>query len=139
MKRWQFSIRSLLFLMAAVSLILAFAVTLPEIFKLLLIVAAAVLFVVGLLQSANFATSNRRPRLAVVSWSLLGLFFALLALLCLRVLVASETADVVMIFLSGTMSACCLVCVVNAFRSFRQIGRGDAQATTAKLPTSDSG
>jgi len=135
MKRWQFSLRGLLFLMAAVSLVLAFAVSLPDIFKLILIIAAAVLFVIGLFQSANFATSERRPRLAALSWTVLGAFFALFALLCVRGLMAHEAVDFVALVMACTMSACCAVCVFSAYRSFRQIGSNEAGTTTAELPT----
>ena len=76
MRHWQFSIRGILFLTAIVSGVLAFAVRMPTFFQALLISAVPILFIVGLLQGANFATSDRRPRMAIVAWSLLGLFFA---------------------------------------------------------------
>lgn len=74
--RWQFSICGILFFTAIVSGVLAFAVRMPAFFQALLISAVPILFFVGLLQGANFATSDHRPRIAIVAWSLLGLFFA---------------------------------------------------------------
>ena len=74
-KRWQFSTRSLLLLTAIVSAILALAVSLPIWFQAMIWVAIPVLIVVALFQSANFLTSDRRPRLAILSWTMLAGFF----------------------------------------------------------------
>lgn len=124
MERWQFSVRSLLVLTAILSLVLAFAVNLPGLFKIMLIVAAPVLLIAAILQSANFATSDRRPRLAVLSWSLLGAFFAVYAVAIIRLLVQAggDRVDGPLLGLA-IMAICCLACAYHAYRSFMLIGR----------------
>jgi len=82
--RWQFSTRHLLVLTAIVSVVLSVAVRMPVFFRVVLAFTAPVLIVVAVLQSANFATSDRRPRLAVVVWLALGSVYATVALCVVR-------------------------------------------------------
>ena len=122
--RWQFSIRGLLVLTAIVSLVLAFAVNLPDVFRIMLIVAAPVLVVAAVLQSANFATSDRRPRLSVLSWSVLGAFFAMYAVALFRLLFQPGVDDDGGLFIGlGLMGGCFLICMYRAYRSYLLIGR----------------
>jgi hypothetical protein len=137
MKRWQFSTRSLLFLMAMVSAVLAFAVSLPDVFRYFLLVASVSLFVAALLQSANFLTSDRRPLLAMLAWSILGMFFALFAFLCFRAVLVLGMTDVIAIGLGLVMGSCCMVCGYRALRSFLLIWRRDAEAATARSAAND--
>lgn len=130
MEHWQFSTRSLLFLMAVVSAVLAFAVSLPDAFRYVLIVASVSLFVAALLQSANFLTSERQPLLAMLAWLILGMFFALFALVCLRAVLVLGMTDVIAIGLGLVMSSCSLVCGYRAVRSFLLIWRRDSNAAT---------
>lgn len=120
--RRQFSIRGLLLLTAGVSLVLAFAVKLPVVFQLLLTVAAIVLVVVAVFSSANFATSERRPRLAMVAWLLLAVFFGAFDSMCIAasVRLLDESLVVVPIVLCLVMTLCCLVCLYQAANSFRK-------------------
>ncbi len=123
-RRWQFSIRGILFLTAIVSGVLAFAVRMPAFFQAILIAAVPILFVVGLLQGANFATSDRRPRMAVVVWSLLGLFFALYtgALVWQLFRIDFDAGSVPPFLLGiGIMGGSFLVCVFRAYRACRLV------------------
>jgi hypothetical protein len=132
--RLQFSIRGILFLTAIVSGVLAFAVRMPAFFQVSLIAAVPILFFVGLLQGANFATSDRRPRMAIVAWSMLGLFFALFTSLIVCVLFQ---ADLNLRMLPplligiGVMGGCFIVCARQVHRAYglatspADIGDGD--------------
>src|SRR5262245_55254560 len=75
--RRQFSTRSLLILTAIASLFLAFAVKLPEVFKFALVGLAVALVIVATLKSAFIVTSDRRPRVALLSWTILLALFAI--------------------------------------------------------------
>lgn len=124
MNRWQFSTRHLLVLTAIVSVILAVAVRMPAVFQIALMVAAPVLFIIAVFQSANFATSDRRPRLAAISWSLMATFFALFALLCFGTSAHARKEMVGFpVFLGLTMAGCCLVCIHQALLSIRTVAR----------------
>jgi hypothetical protein len=138
MNRWRFSIRSLLVLTATLSIVLAFAVNLPELFRVALVIASPVLLIVAILQAANFATSDRRPRLSVLSWILLGTFFALYSAAIFRMLfeVGGQDLDWPYIML-GLMSTCCLVCIFRACRSYMLVRRRGivTKSATDDMPT----
>jgi len=134
-RRWQFSIRSLLVLTAVTSLVLAVAVRLPMFFRVALLISVPVLLVVAVLQSANFATSDRRPRFALLSWTSFAAFFVLFALAIVRA--GLSYASLVALCL---MLACSIACVVQARRSYLLIGRSpiaidSMQSRTAVTPT----
>ncbi len=74
MKRWQFSTRSLLALTTILSIVLAFSVRVPMLFRVVLILAAPVLLLIAIFYVANFSTSDRRPRVSLLAWALLGVF-----------------------------------------------------------------
>ena len=119
--RWQFSTRHLLVLTAIVSVVLSVAVRMPVFFRVVLAFTAPVLIVVAVLQSANFATSDRRPRLAVVVWLALGSFFAFY---CAAILNAAwQYENVATLFPFAIMAACCATCFAQAWRSLRIIGK----------------
>lgn len=118
MKRWQFSIRSLLVLTAVVSLILAFAVKLPDAFRAALLAAVPVLLLVAIFQAANFATSERRPAVSLVSWTLFGGFFAFYSLTY-----ASWSS-----VLLGVMTTCALLCFYRACCALIRLRRVRASA-----------
>src|SRR5262245_48322545 len=121
--RWQFSVRSLLVLTAILSLVLAFAVTWPDVFGFMLILSAPILVLAAILRSANFLTAERRPRLAMLSWSMLGGFFALYVLGLVGVLLQPGKSSIDGLLLGiATMAACCLTCANRAYRSYRMIG-----------------
>jgi hypothetical protein len=125
-QRWQFSIRSLLLLTAGVSVFAAFAANVPGFVQVMLLITAPVLILIAILQSANFLTSDRRPILAAISWSLFAGFFALLAAEGLFMHIAeprlTEPTGTFLWF--GVMSACSLMSGYRAYRSLRQIFRG---------------
>jgi hypothetical protein len=118
-KRWQFSTRSLLLLTAIVSAILALAVSLPVWFQVMMGVAIPVLIVVALFQSANFLTSDRRPRLAMLSWTMLAGFFGFYsaAILSLYYARAPESDEITSRIMFGVMATCSVICVIRACRS----------------------
>ncbi len=122
--RWQFSIRGLLFLTAILSAFLAFAVRMPAFFKVVLIAAVPICVVVGVLQGANFATSDRRPRMSLLAWSLLGLFFALYTLALFQTLFEiddrSHALPPTLLGIS-VMGGSLVVCVFRAYRSYTLI------------------
>ena len=122
--RWQFSTRSLLVLTALVSVVLAFAVKMPAVFQVMLLLAALVLVVVAIFQTANFATSDNRPRLAVVAWLLLTSFFVIYCAGIAMSLTLRAPTSVTPGWLSlfGVMATCAVLSVYRACRSFRQIG-----------------
>jgi hypothetical protein len=137
-RRWQFSIRGILFLTAIVSGVLAFAVRMPAFFQSLLIAAVPILFVVGLLQGANLATSDRRPRMAAVAWSTLGLFFAFYpgALVWQLFQIEFDSRSLPPFLLSiGIVGGSFLACVFRAYRACRLVfaptdcGDGDLKST----------
>jgi hypothetical protein len=130
-KRWQFSTRSLLLLTAIVSAILALAVSMPIWFQAMLIAAVPVLIVVALLQSANFLTSDRRPWLAMLSWSMLAGFFgtysaAILSLYFARAPASDEVTSRIMF---GVMATCSVICVIRACRSLLHLLSARTSAT----------
>lgn len=128
-RRWQFSVRGLLVLTAIVSFVLAFAVTLPIAFRWMLIVAAPVLILAAILTSANFATSESRPRLALISWSVLGAFFGLYAFAVACAVIQSGDGEVAGPLLGFSILVVCFVaCVVRGFRCCRLIGAAKSDA-----------
>jgi hypothetical protein len=130
MNRWQFSTRHLLVLTAIVSVVLAVAVRMPVFFRVMLAFTAPVLIVVAVLQSASFATSDRRPRLAVLAWLALGLFFAFYCTMIL--ILAWQHESVGPLFPFAFMASCCAICVAQAWRSLRLIGsKASAENATA--------
>lgn len=142
MNRCQFSTRSLLVLTAIVSVVLAVAVRMPAVFQVALMVAAPVLFVVAIFQSANFATSDRRPRLALVAWTALGSFFAIYSFAIYWFgLQGQESVSAFAVVLFCVMAGCCLICLAEAWRSFNLIGasRSDADSTGVQTPESAGG
>jgi hypothetical protein len=125
-RRWRFSMRSLLLLMALLSVILAVAVNVPELVKIVLLIAAPVLVVIAILQSANYATSDHRPRLATFSWTLLAVFFVLFSALFLRVHLANALLSedgTGWLWIFAVMVVCGFVSMYRACRSFMQIRR----------------
>lgn len=129
-RRHQFTIRGLLLFTAVVSVVLAFAVRVPLAFQISLIVAAITLVVVVIFKSANFATSERRPRIAAISWTLLTLFFALFSLITLGASIhqLDDRLVLVPIFLCAAMTGCCLVSVYQAIRAVRNALRPSLQS-----------
>jgi hypothetical protein len=73
----------------------------------------------------------------MLAWLILGMFFALFALLCFRAALVFGMTDVIAIGLGLVMSICCMVCGYRAVRSFRLIRRGDAEEATARSAASD--
>jgi hypothetical protein len=127
MNRWQFSTRHLLVLTAIVSVVLAIAVRIPTFFRVVLAFTAPVLIVVAILQSANFATSDRRPRVALAAWCALGSFFALYSYAILWLGLRSvRPVPGGAIVLFCVMAGCCATCIVQAWRSYKLIGRSTA-------------
>jgi membrane protease YdiL (CAAX protease family) len=131
-KRWQFSTRSLLLLTAVVSAVLALAVSLPIWFQVMIWAAIPVLIVVALFQSANFLTSDRRPRLATLSWTMLAGFFgfysaAILSLYFARAPASDEVTSRIMF---GVMATCSVICVIRACRSLLHILSGRTNETS---------
>jgi hypothetical protein len=121
--RWRFSVRSLLVLTTILSLVLAFVVTWPDVCLYLLILSAPVLVLAAILKSANFLTSERRPRVAMLSWIMLCGFFAFYAFGLLSVLFQPGGGGVDGPLLGvAIMSACWLACAVRAYRAYQLIG-----------------
>ena len=124
MKRWQFSIRGLLVLTTVVAAALTIAIRLPGLFWFLVFVTATVSLLVAIFQSANFMTSDRRPRLSTLSWTLLGTFFALYVAGMLGLFddplhsTSPEQQGMGMI-----MAACSIVCFYRAARSWLHSSR----------------
>ena len=108
----------------------------PTFFRVVLAFTAPVLIVVAILQSANFATSDRRPRLAVLSWLALGLFFAFYCSVILQMAWQSESAGPLIPF--AIMAACCATCLAQAWRSFRLIDKPSADDDSMDGRASDS-
>ena len=139
MKRWQFSIRGLLIVTAFVSLVLAIAVRLPIFFTVCLSVAAPTLLMIAVLQSANFATSERRPHLALIAWIMLAAFFALYTFAILRASLLGENGvSGFAIFGLAVMSICLITCLAQAWRSYRRIGRSPTAADSVSSDHSKS-
>ena len=122
--RWQFSTRSLLVLTALISVVLSVAVRMPTIFRVVLAFTAPVLIMVAILQSANFATSDRRPRLAVIAWLALASFFAFYCSAILHLAWQNESVGPLIPF--AIMAGCCATCAAQVWRSFRLIGKRPA-------------
>ena len=120
--------------------VLAVAVRLPLFFAIFLWIAAPTLFLIALLQSANFATSDHRPRLALLAWIALGSFFALFTFaILLWMLNSGEVISGFAAFGFVVMAVCCGTCFVRAVHSGRLILRsrndGDSSAVaTLKRP-----
>jgi hypothetical protein len=129
--RWQFSTRSLLVLTAILSIVLAFAVKLPIAFRVALILAAPILLLIAILSVANFATSDRRPRLSIFSWLLLGMFFGLYAIAIARMvlIVGGRNAERWTYVTLGIAAACCLICAYRVWRSYQLIRRLKTEQT----------
>jgi hypothetical protein len=72
---WQFSLRALFLSMAVLSVILAVAVNMPMLFVIALMAATVAAVLQGISLGVTFATSEKRPRLATVSWAAFALFF----------------------------------------------------------------
>lgn len=116
-RRWQFSTRNLLVITAIVSAVLAVAVRLPFFFAICLWIAAPTLLLIAVLQSANFATSDHRPRLALLAWIALGSFFALFAFaILLWMLNGREMISGFAVFGFAVMTVCCGTCLFRAVR-----------------------
>jgi hypothetical protein len=123
--RWQFSTRGLLVLTAIVSFVLAFAVRLPTVFTVILLIAAPVLLLIAVFHTANFATSDRRPRIALLSWLMFATFFALYSSAILSAGLQNERGvSGGAIFGLSIMCLCCVICLLRAWQSFRLLGRG---------------
>jgi hypothetical protein len=131
-KRWQFSTRSLLLLTAIVSAILALAVSMPVWFQAMILVAIPVLIGVALFQSASFLTSDRRPWLAMLSWSMLAGFFGFYsaAILSLYFARAPESDEITSRVMFGVMATCSVICVIRACRSLLHLLSGRTNATS---------
>jgi hypothetical protein len=140
MPRRQFSIRGLLVLTAIISAVLAFAVRLPDVFRVLLIIAVPVLLIVAIFQSANFATSDRRPRIALLSWIALGIFFTLLAIGMFRMMVVAG-GDLVTGPIIGLciLIGCAATCAVRAGRCYLMIRKPAAEADRISQPDASAG
>ena len=121
-RRWQFTIRGMLLFTAIVSSMLCFAVKLPLLFQITLVVIAIGCFLSAILWTANFATSDRRPWLAILSWSAFGsffLFFAAAALLStVNSLARGYGLDYMAAGLFGVMGICSVICGFGAVRAF---------------------
>jgi hypothetical protein len=72
---WQFSLRALLLATAIVSAILAIAVNAPMLFAVTAMAVFAGAIVQGIGMGMTYATSEKRPLLATVSWIAFTLFF----------------------------------------------------------------
>jgi hypothetical protein len=139
MRRWQFSIRGLLIVTAFVSLVLAIAVRLPILFTVCLSVTAPTLLMIAVLQSANFATSERRPRLALIAWIMLAAFFALYSFAILRASVLGENGvSGFAIFGLAIMSLCLITCLSKAWQSYRLSRRSPTAVDSVSNDPSES-
>jgi hypothetical protein len=119
--RWQFSVRGMLLFTALVAGVLSFAVKLPDLFRFALIMAAIGSFIAAIMETANFATSERRPRLATFSWLAFGLFFTLFATLGGLTQIREFRAgfrDPVAMGILVVMSLCAVLCFYRATRAF---------------------
>jgi hypothetical protein len=115
-RRLQFSVRALLLLTALVAVVLAVAVQLPLLFWVSVGIGAILLALQSLVWSVSFATSERRPRLAVISWMLFGGVFTGIGLLVWSILQSNGAAAVDSRELAFyiLMGVCTLVCLVRA-------------------------
>lgn len=139
MKRWRFSTRALLVVTAIVSAVLAVAVRLPTVFTVCLMIAAPTLLIIAVLQSANFATSDRRPRLALVAWMVLAAFFSLYSFAILKMGVLGEDGvSGFAVFGLAIMLLCLTTCLAQAWKSWRRIGRSPTVADSVPIDASES-
>jgi hypothetical protein len=94
----------------------------PFFFQLALVIAAITCFLVAVMWTANFATSDLRPRLAMASWIALGAFFSAFATLWFLVVYGSKAAgyelEPVDTGLVLVMAVCGLICFYRAGRAF---------------------
>src|SRR5262245_27935807 len=135
--RWQFSVRFLLVLTAILSFVLAFAVKLPDVFQILLVLFGPVLLLAAMLKSANFLTSERRPLLSAISWSMLAAFFGVYVLGLVRLLFLPWPGDAYGLLLGiAIMVICFLACAIRTYRSYQLVGhwRPDTGSESEQLP-----
>jgi hypothetical protein len=120
--RWQFSVRALLLFTALVAAVLSVAVKLPDVFQVALIVIAAVSLFAAIMCTANFATSDMRPRLATISWLVFAAFFSTFAAIGFHVAYESTMSgyelDVVAAGIVAVMAVCASICFYRGGRSF---------------------
>jgi len=120
MLRWQFSIRGLLVATAFVSLVLAVAVRLPTFFTVCLVAAVPTLLLIAILHSANFATSDHRPRSAFITWIVLAMFFGCYSYAILRTSILGNDVDLGFgIFGLAVMSMCMVASLIQARKSWK--------------------
>jgi hypothetical protein len=140
MSRWQFSIRGLLVVTAIISAVLAVAVRLPAFFKVCLLIAApTLLLMIAAFQSANFATSDRRPRFALFAWIALGSFFACYSFAILKASLRDEDGvSGFAVFGLAIMSICCITCLARAWQSYRMVRRSSTAADSVPIDPSEA-
>lgn len=119
--RWQCSTRSLFVLTAVVSVILAIVVKWPIVIRIFLIVAALGFVIAAMFKSAIFATSDRRPRLAMLSWAILAALFLLFSAGTFRLLFYEDLILILPIFC--IMIVCLITCIVGVCRSYSLVSR----------------
>jgi hypothetical protein len=119
LSQWRFSIRGMLVLTALLSIVLAVGVNFPELVLAALAIAAPVAGLMLVFQLANFVTSERRPRIATLSWALLAMFFGLYAIAISPIgLVRADPAESLLpLAFFAVMASCCVVCIHRACRA----------------------
>jgi hypothetical protein len=138
MSRWQFSIRGLLVVTAIISVVLAVAVRLPTFFTVCLLVAAPTILIVAVLKSANFATSDHRPRLALLVWIALGSFFACYSFAILITGLQDEDGIAgFAVFGLAIMSISCVTCLARAWESYLLVGRPSTATDSVPIDPSE--
>jgi hypothetical protein len=121
LRRLQFSTRSLFVLTEIASVISAVVVKWPVALRILLILAAIVFLIAGMFKCAILATSDRRPRFAIVSWTVLAGFFLLFSVSTYRLLFNDDLILIPPVF---CIMVCCLItCIAGACRSYSLIGQ----------------
>jgi hypothetical protein len=135
MSRWQFSVRGMLLFTALVAAVLSVAVKLPDVFRVALIVIAAVSLLAAIMWTANFATSDTRPRLATISWLAFAAFFSAFATIGFQVayesMMAGYELDVVAAGIVAVMSVCASLCFYRGGRAFVRARRSAANRPAA--------
>ena len=117
--RWQYSLRTLLAVMAVVAVVVTVAVRVPPVFR---VISGVVLFLLAVIQALEFATSERRPLLAAFSWLLFGLTFLSIGLLVWSsaLFFGGELWKEEIAFLM-LMSGCSLICLFQAGKALLAI------------------